>query len=403
MIADLHAHYPMHLIPPARGTPYELLTTARGRERRRDRLRAQLIGLAGRFANYRSFDSGPRVTVPLMRSGGVSVALSVLYSFWDELGLDRPYGAPPGPDYLPTLLRQLELVEADIRARHRGSARVVRGPEELEACLAAGEVALVHCVEGGFHLGPTPEGVEAAVGELARRGVAYVIPAHLFWRGVATNAPALPFLPDRLYRLLFPQPAAGLSELGRAAIRAMAREGVLIDISHMSAGALAETWALLDQVDPGGAVPVIASHACARLGRQEYALGEDTIARLARRDGVIGLILAQHQLNDGVRRRRTKRLEESLEVIFRHVDRIREITGSHRHVAIGSDFDGFIKPTMGGLESMADLPALEAALRRRYGDEDGERIAAGNALRVLRAGWRGAPPTPPADSAPPQG
>ena len=41
--------------------------------------------------------------------------------------------------------------------------------------------------------------------ELAARGVAYVTLAHLFFRQVATNAPAIPFIPDRIYRLLFPQ------------------------------------------------------------------------------------------------------------------------------------------------------------------------------------------------------
>jgi microsomal dipeptidase-like Zn-dependent dipeptidase len=80
--------------------------------------------------------------------------------------------------------------------------------------------------------------------------------------------------------------------------------------------------------------------------------------------------------------------EDPLEVIGRHLDRIAEITGSHAHAAIGSDFDGFIKPTMGGLESMTDMARLEQALRDCYGVEDAERICSRNALRVLRAGWR---------------
>jgi hypothetical protein len=40
-----------------------------------------------------------------------------------------------------------------------------------------------------------------------RRGVAYITLAHLFWRRVATNSIAVP-LPERLYRLVFPQPLA---------------------------------------------------------------------------------------------------------------------------------------------------------------------------------------------------
>ena len=89
-----------------------------------------------------------------------------------------------------------------------------------------------------------------------------------------------------------------------------------------------------------------------------------------------------------MRRQNTKTLEESLEVIERHIDRIHDITGSHRHVGIGSDFDGFIKPTMGGLERSSDLATLASALVARYGAADAERLLAGNALRVLRTALR---------------
>ena len=67
--------------------------------------------------------------------------------------------------------------------------------------MAQDKIAFVHCVEGGFHLGGTPGSVDDAVKQLAARGVAYVTLAHLFWRQVATNAPAIPFLPTWLYRL----------------------------------------------------------------------------------------------------------------------------------------------------------------------------------------------------------
>ena len=64
---------------------------------------------------------------------------------------------------------------------------------------------------------------------------------------------------------------------------------------------------------------------------------------------------------------------------------------SHRHVAIGSDFDGFIKPTLPGIKDMRDMRQVEAALRKRYGNDDGDLICSGNALRLLDAGWRGRP------------
>ncbi|MFL5824958.1 MAG: dipeptidase [Thermoleophilaceae bacterium] len=391
MISDFHSHYPMHLVPEERGDLFDLMTTASGRHRLRDRIRALLVGFAGRFGNYRSFESGPRVTVPLLQAGGFGVAWSVLYSFFDEVDLDAPYGAPPEPGYLEDLLGQLDLVEQDIAAHHAGAAAVARNPAELDAALASGQVALVHCVEGGYHLGATPQAVDAAVTQLARRGVAYVILAHLFWRKVATNAPAIPFIPDPVYRFLFPQPSEGLSELGEAAVRAMVRERVLIDLSHMSDRAVARTLELLDEIDPAKSTPVLASHSGYRFGKQEYNLTDDDVRAIAARDGVIGLIFAQHQLLDGLPRKRTKTFEESFEAICAHIDKIRDLTGSYRHAGLGSDFDGFIKPTLGGLESAADMARLETALVSRYGAGDGAAICSGNALRLLRGYWRGKP------------
>lgn len=387
MIADLHSHYPMHLVPPREVDALKLICSPKARWRVMDRVRAVLIGLASRFVNYESFGSGPRVTVPLLRAGNVGVVLSVVYSPFDEFDLTRHYGSPPVGDYLDTALRHMTLVERDIADGFSGEAALVRNPEQLDAALAEDRIALVHCIEGGFHLGGTPEEVGIAVGELARRGVAYITLAHLVWRSVATNANAIPFLPAPLYRLLFPQPAVGLTELGRAAVTAMLDHGVLVDVSHMSRRALDDTLGLLDELDPGRGVPVIASHSACRLGRDRYNLSDETVERIAARDGVIGILLAEHQLTDGLRWRRTRTLRDSVEVLFEHLDRLREVTGSHRHAAIGSDLDGFIKPTLAGLENAERLSALERALTARYGRPDAELITSGNALRVLREHW----------------
>lgn len=390
MVCDLHAHYPMHLVPGFDHAVYELVTKRRARAALLERVRAGLVGFAGRLGNYESYSSGPRVTVPKLREGRVGVALSVLYSPFDEMDLSLRYGSPPQDRYLHTLIRQLDAVEEEVAASHAGQARVARTPADLDAAIDAGEVALVHCVEGAFHAGSTPAAMEAGVERLAARGVAYLTIAHLFWRSVATNAPAIPFLPDRLYRLLFPQPEVGLAELGRAAVRACVRERVLVDVSHMTSRALRDTLALLDQLDPAGEVPLIASHVGYRFGRQEYNLTADDIAAIARRGGVVGVILSEHQAADGLRHRRTRTFEQSLEIVCRHLDRIREITGSHEHAAIGSDLDGFIKPTLAGLEDEACMARLEDALVERYGPDDGARIASGNVLRLLRGWWRGA-------------
>ena len=114
---------------------------------------------------------------------------------------------------------------------------------------------------------------------------------------------------------------------------------------------------------------------------------EEILLQIKRRKGVVGLIMAQHQLNDGIRKNETTTFEESLEVICKHIDKIAEVTGGYELIALGTDFDGFIKPTMSGLETMADLKLLEEALRKRYGDEDAERMTWKNALGVLQTLW----------------
>lgn len=365
-----------------------------------DRAQRGFVDAIGRRLNHASRLSGPAVTIPRLRDGDVGVALSVLYLPFDELDMTSwyrrrpPYSALPKPRYLRTLLRQLDAVERDVAERHPRTAAVVHSVPELERALADGRVALVHCVEGGFHLGGTAEEIDEGVTLLARRGVAYVTVSHLFWRRLATCTNAFPFMRDRLFARLWPQPRVGLSELGVAAVRAMVREGVLVDLSHMSARATADTFALLDRLDPARSVPVVASHAAYRFGTVGYNLDAATVRRIAERGGVIGLILSERYICDGLRREPTTSFEESAELLLRHVDRLAEITGSLDHVGIGSDLDGFIKPTLAGFDAAGGIGRFEGILRTRYGAAGAAAIASGNALRVLRAGWQRPTPVP---------
>jgi microsomal dipeptidase-like Zn-dependent dipeptidase len=299
------------------------------------------------------------------------------------------------------LLRQLERVERHVAERHADSVAVARSPAELDGALAAGRLALVHCVEGGFSLGATPTSVERAVRVLAARGVAYVTLAHLVWRRVATNVPSAPFMSERRYDALFPQPPVGLTELGRAAVQTLVEEGVLVDVTHMSARSFDETLALLDELDPTRSVPVLASHAGYRFGDRSYNLDDRTIERIAERGGVIGLIASRYFMADGLEDVPLGTWPATVELVCRHVDRIHELTGSFDHVALGTDFDGFVKPTLPQLEQSSRLAPLVAALAERYGPQIADAIASGNALRVLRAGWHGASAARPLDDGEP--
>jgi microsomal dipeptidase-like Zn-dependent dipeptidase len=391
VLADLHVHYPMRVVEERDGRDpgqtVRLMGTTRGRSRLADKVRAVVLRVATKVLSDRDLWSGYRVTVPHLREGGVGVVFSSLYRPFEEMDLSKPYQAPPAPAYFDNLLEDLTAVEEEVATYGSSVIRVVRNRSELEQCISDRAIALVHAVEGGFHLGASQDEITQNVATLAQKGVAYVTVAHLFFRQVATNANAIPFLPDAIYNTLFPQKkSVGLTDLGTATIRAMAANRVLIDISHMRPNAVAQTFRLLDELDPPGDVPVISSHAGYRFGKQQYMHDEQTVSEIKRRGGVIGLIMAQHQLNDGIRTDPTTSLPESLDVIYKHIDEVARITGDHDYVALGTDFDGFIKPTMGGLESAADLASLERELTSKY-DGDADAIASGNVLRVLRKVW----------------
>jgi len=370
----------MHLLPDV-----QQKTHSNVRVWSRRRWQGRVVGFISRFANYQGPGDRPSVTVELLREGDVGVALSVLYAPFDEMDLEQAYGAPPRSAYFADVLAQLQLVEDHVAA-HGEDVAIAHSPAELDVLVREGRLALIHCIEGGFQLGENEQAVRDNVRVLAERGVAYVTVAHLFWRGVATNSPALPFLPDRLYNLVFPQPGEGLTQLGNAAVEAMIDEGILIDITHMSARATEDTLVLLDRRDPDRRIPVIATHMACRFGRLEYCLTDATIRRVAERGGLLGCILCEHYITSGLRTVRS--YEDSFDVLCEHIDRIRELTGSFDFVAIGSDLDGYIKPALPGLEHMGRMRALQKSLGERYGSEAADKICSGNALRVLRSAWK---------------
>jgi microsomal dipeptidase-like Zn-dependent dipeptidase len=390
MIADLHCHYPMHLLADdaSPSETYDRIVRVRRRPRWLDRLRAAVLLIAARGFNYRNHASGWRVTFDGLERGHTGLVCSVLFEPFAEIDLDELPQSDPEDGYFADLIEHLDRVEDELERIDPSGARhvVVRSAADLEAAQTTGRMAFIHCVEGGFHLGRTPDSIAANVAELARRGAGYVTLAHLFYRRIATNAPALPMLSDAQYNRIFCQPrGVGLTELGEAAVRAMYEHRILVDVSHMRAEALSDTFSLLDRLDrESGAdptdFPVIASHAGYRFGKQAYMLDPATIKEISRRNGVIGLILARHQLQDG--RADGDGIDHTVETICAHVDKIREVTGSNDHVGIGSDLDGFIKPTMSAMESAEDLAKLEDALRREY-PVDADAILSGNAVRVV--------------------
>lgn len=383
MLADLHCHYPMHLLPEERHPRHHAKTFF---ERLRDDVQTDALEVLADLINNPGFGGGWRVDLDGLTQGGVRIVCSVLYWPYDEFDLDRSYGASPEPRYFTDLQDQLDAVEEELREHDPQGVihKLVRRPEDLDD---DGRVGILHCIEGGFHLGPDEDAVDEHVAWLAEHGVVYITLAHLFFRGVAANAPAIPLLSDGLYERLFHQDAGlGLTDLGRAAVRAMYRHRVLIDISHMRQDAIDATFDLLGDLDREHGTaptdfPVIASHVGVRdagKDHQAYNLSAETILRIKERGGLIGLILAQHQLGE------TDSDAASAAIVRKHIDAIHAVAGNHDLTAIGTDLDGFIKPTLHGIDRASECRKLERWLADAYPLEVASSIQSGNAQRVLR-------------------
>ncbi len=203
-VIDLHVHYPMRLLGGVEAPRDVLRGMTRVAARDHGKIRAAVLAIAARAFNFRHWDASWRVTPQLLEDGGVTVVCSALYRPFSEMDLDEPFGAPPESAYYEKLVELMDATEREVEA---AGHVMVRSRADLER--AQGKIAFIHCVEGGFHLGAEPDEVAEHVRELAERGVMYITLAHLFWRQVTTNAPALPFLPDVLYNRLFPAAAAG--------------------------------------------------------------------------------------------------------------------------------------------------------------------------------------------------
>jgi microsomal dipeptidase-like Zn-dependent dipeptidase len=388
MLVDLHAHFPMHLLVGEQQRTHE-----RARKWWRRRWQGQLVDLISRLSNYQGPGDTPSVTEKLMRDGDVGIVLSVLYQPFDEMDLTQSYGAPPRQSYFDDIVQQHQTVEDYVKSQ-RSDVAIAHSVSELDALLGDGVPILIHAIEGGFQLGRDHAEIQRNVGTLAGMGVAYVTVAHLFFRDVATNAPALPFLPDWLYNRVFPQANdEGLTPIGREVVNAMVDEGILVDLTHMRPQSIKDVLNLLDARDPAKEIPVIATHMAYRFGGLQYCFDDATITSVAARGGVLGCILCEHYITSGLPPS-AKSPESSVDALCRHIDKIHELTGSYDNIAIGSDLDGYIKPALPGLQHMGLMAELQNKLHARYGRTDAEKICSVNALRVLRAQWGHKRPRP---------
>jgi len=117
----------------------------------------------------------------------------------------------------------------------------------------------------------------------------------------------------------------GLTDLGVSLLKAMRRQRVILDLSHMAQQAVEEAM-------PIWKGPVMASHSNAReLVPGERQLAAATVAELGRRGGVVGISFAGGHL-----RRRKSEGRPSLENVVAQAVHHARSAGSPEHVGLGA-------------------------------------------------------------------
>jgi membrane dipeptidase len=341
----------------------------------------------------KSFDLGKRnpdghIDIPRMRDGGMN---AIFFSIWID-------GRIMGPAAVQKALDQIDAVHENVR-RFSGDMVFARTAEEVRSAHAQGKIAALMGVEGGHMIGNDIR-IVRIFGDL---GVRYMTLSHFYndeWADSSTDKPA----------------HNGLTDYGKEIVREMNRQGIMVDISHVS------DKTFYDALEVSKA-PLIASHSsCRALCNHVRDMSDDMIKALAAKGGVIqinyeksfidqdyknaydkatggaGVVgtLNQAVKNCGDDQECVSRAETALERkmteegklphvswerIVDHIDHAAKLVGAD-HVGLGSDFDGATMPD--GMEDCSKLPKItEALLRKGYSGDDIRKILGGNTLRVM--------------------
>jgi membrane dipeptidase len=339
----------------------------------------------------KDYDIGKRnpdghVDIPRMREGGMN---GIFFSIWID-------GRIMGPPAVQKALDQIDAVHENVR-KYSKDLVLCRTAAEVREAHKQGKIAALIGVEGGHMIGNDIR-VLRMFGDL---GVRYMTLSHFYndeWADSSTDKPV----------------HNGLTDFGKDIVREMNRQGIMVDISHVS------DKTFYDALEVSKA-PLIASHSsCRALCNHVRDMSDDMIKALAAKGGVIqinyersfidqaykdasekltGGVVAQFDLfkkecgddqecfGRKMAEQQKKATTEgklphvSWERIIDHIDHAVKLAGAD-HVGLGSDFDGADMPE--GMEDCTKLPKItEALMRKGYSDEDIRKILGGNTLRVM--------------------
>ncbi|MBN8612190.1 MAG: membrane dipeptidase [Deltaproteobacteria bacterium] len=289
---------------------------------------------AGRFPWGRFFG---HLDLPRVHGGGLTTAM---WSIATNILQPRARRAAVLQENVAALVASLE------RDQH---VRVVTNARELSSARGEGRHAALVCVQGGnaFELRASSGAIECEhvdpSGKITRVTVVHLSSSSLG----ATSSP------------LHVGGPAGLSDMGRAMVRALDRARVFVDLAHVSEAGFWDAMAAHDRT-----LPAIVTHTGMKSVHDLWRNIDDRQARaIADTGGVIGVIFQASFLGPSWGSGRAR----DVRAVVAHLEAVIRAAGEEA-AAIGSDYDGFILPT-------ADL-------------RDGELAYARLVQSMLEAGWR---------------
>jgi len=202
----------------------------------------------------------------------------------------------------------------------------------------------------------------------------------------------------------------GLSDYGRKVVAEMNKQGVMVDISHVSDSTFYQVMEITK-------APAIASHSSVRKYTPgfERNMNMDMIKRLGENGGVVQINFGSTFLDGEIAKIRNEQRDKLTEILSEkglsyrdeaakpimeqfskdnpslfsdvekvadHIDAVVEAAGID-HVGLGSDYDGVGDSLPTGLKDVSQYPNLiEELLKRGYTEEDIEKICYKNVFRV---------------------
>jgi membrane dipeptidase len=336
------------------------------------------------------FDLGKRnptgsIDIPRMREGGMN---AIFFSIWID-------GRIMGPPAIQKALDQIDAVHENVRKYSKDLA-FAHTADDVRRAHSQGKIAVLIGVEGGHMLGNDIRMVRI----YSALGVRYMTLSHFYndeWADSSTDKPA----------------HNGLTDYGKQIVTEMNRQGMLVDISHVSDKTFYDALAI-------SKAPLIASHSsCRALCNHPRDMTDDMIKALAAKGGVIQINYEKSFLDQSYKDAADKqggvvgtldRLKKecgdddacvekkmaeqekqdtadgklphvSWTEIIDHIDHAVKLVGAD-HVGLGSDFDGANMPD--GMEDASHLPQItDALLKKGYSEDDIRKILGENTLRVM--------------------